>query len=79
MIFEQTVLNIWLNTNQYLLTRKEYVENYATFLMSIETARSTRTSTALTAMATSMINVGYILRDEAVRIVEARTFLVNGK
>ena len=55
------------------------MENYATFLMSIETARSTRTSTALTAMATSMINVGYILRDEAVRIVEARTFLVNGK
>jgi hypothetical protein len=71
------VKKIWTNTNQYLIQRKEYVENYAQFLMNIETDRSQRTGRALLTLAESMIAIGYILRDECIRIVESKTFFIN--
>ena len=71
------VKNIWKNTNILLIQRKEYVENYATFLGLIEADRTKRTGESLTAMAESVVAVGYVLRDEAVRLVETRSFAHN--
>jgi hypothetical protein len=56
-----------------LIQRKEYVESYANFLGSIESERTERTSKSLTAMAESVVAIGYVLRDETVRLVETRS------
>jgi hypothetical protein len=68
----EDVLNIWKDTNISLLARKNYIEKYASFLMNIETMRSQQIGAALSTLAESIVGVGYLLRDEAIRLVESR-------
>jgi hypothetical protein len=70
----QDVLNVWNNTNKALIERKNYIENYANFLSIIETTRSQKIGSALSTLAEYVVSIGYLLRDEAVRIIESRKF-----
>ena len=71
------VLLIWEEMNALLLSRKNCVEKYAAFLMHIETQRSKNVGAALQHLAGSIVAVGYLLRDEAIRLIESRAFLIN--